>query len=164
MENDLIRSKVIEEGYKKIIELQFSDNVMIRRASTECLSNLIQELKLFETYCCNENNLKIMIALMDDEDFATRRAASGAIAMLTSFDKNLEIIMKNPRVFEILHELLEDESDEIVHRAMVICKNCCMARNEKKLEFLPIVLKLNEHGNGSISFLAKTTLDAIMKE
>ncbi|KAJ3080083.1 hypothetical protein HK102_003310 [Quaeritorhiza haematococci] len=94
--DDTVRTRIIQaKGLKAMEMLQFSDNEMIRRAATEALCNMMYEPSVFKSYAegaSASSRLRIFIALSDVEDFETRRAASGALAILSSSDEVCEVI------------------------------------------------------------------------
>jgi hypothetical protein len=123
--DDSVRSKIWQlKGVDRFEQLQFSDNVMIQRAATEALCNMICYPHTFDSYVNNSTRLKIMVAFCDSEDFETRRAASGAIAILSSTKKGVQAILKQPRFEEIIVELARDENEDIQKRTFEIIKNC----------------------------------------
>lgn len=164
--SDEIRSKIVSPSNKvlqKVQELQFSDNVMIRRAATECLCNLILDETVFEAYSNTSTTkntpLKIMVALCDEDDFATRRAASGFLAVFSSVPVNVNLLTKNEyRIHEILSSLLTDDNDEIIHRSLAICANFVSANYSRSNEIKRMVVKIVDHSNPVISEIAKSIL------
>ena len=99
---------------------------MIRRAATELVCNLMYEPAVFERYvnCGNSSRLKLMVALSDCEDFETRRAASGVLAILSASKEGLISLSKEARFFQVLKTLLLEESEELLHRSLEVFKNC----------------------------------------
>jgi len=72
----------------KIEYLMLEDHVLVRRAATELICNLVAGSdSLFKRYSegnAAKSRLQILVALSDVEDLPTRLAASGALASLTS--------------------------------------------------------------------------------
>ena len=114
--------KINEMGGVKMIEtLQFNDNLLIRRASTEALCNLMNSPSIGKMYVDGRLNIAVMVALSDSDDFQTRRAASGALAILCGgFDGAKEVVLKQNRIGEILAGLVEDENEEIGARGAAL--------------------------------------------
>lgn len=114
------------ETIKMFEHLIFSDNTLIRRAATELVCNLMYEPSVFERYVksYNSSRLQLIVALSDCEDFETRRAASGILAILSSSEDGLRLLSKEPRFFPVLSTLLQDESIELLHRSFETLKNC----------------------------------------
>lgn len=67
--------------------------------------------------------LHLLLALADAEDYPTRRAAAGAIAVLTEFETVVKEILARERGVGILLGMLKDEEDEGEEMAMrgVVC-------------------------------------------
>ncbi|KAJ3151196.1 Protein unc-45 A [Geranomyces michiganensis] len=70
----------------------FADHPLLRRAATEAICNMVFENGVFEAYVGGKASnrvgggaaaFRMLLALADAEDFETRRAAAGAIAVLT---------------------------------------------------------------------------------
>ncbi|KAI0059450.1 hypothetical protein BV25DRAFT_1918478 [Artomyces pyxidatus] len=132
----------------KVEFLMLEDHILVRRAATELLCNLMAGSEdVFERYTGNgtsvspKSKLHVLLALSDVDDLPTRLAASGALATLTTsphacralYDLELE----RHRVLRIFTQLIdpsvldsaEDEdasaaSDPgLVHRGVVCIRN-----------------------------------------
>ncbi|KAJ3345610.1 Protein unc-45 A [Kappamyces sp. JEL0680] len=127
--DDLIRGKFIQLGGLPLVkEMQFSTNLMIRRAATEAICNLIFHPIVFGSFMePNSQILAIMVALSDDDDFATQKAASGTIAILSSEPESIPRIIRQKRFVEIFAGLLKSDKPELVHRAIEVVKNAAAA-------------------------------------
>ncbi|KAJ3013886.1 UNVERIFIED_CONTAM: hypothetical protein HDU68_000509 [Siphonaria sp. JEL0065] len=133
--DDDVRTRIVNtQGVKAMEYLQFSENNMVRRAATEALCNMMFDPVVFESYAAtpsavdgNSSRLKMMIMLCDVEDYETRRAASGALAILSSHPDACRTIMADSRGVDTIIGLLfgeeEDANPELMHRAVEICKN-----------------------------------------
>ncbi|KAF9584142.1 hypothetical protein BGW38_007435, partial [Lunasporangiospora selenospora] len=94
---------------EKMENLQFSENTLVRRAATEALCNMIFFEPVFERYSDpkkSKSKIHLMLALSDTDDFMTRRAASGALAVLSTSDEVCKMIMEQERGLEILRSLI----------------------------------------------------------
>ncbi|CAG8473382.1 12771_t:CDS:2 [Ambispora gerdemannii] len=133
--DDSVRTKIVDaKGIITIENLQFSDNTMIRRAATECLCNMMFCEPVYEMYSDpnrSTNKIKILLALSDVDDFQTRRASSGALAILSTSPEVCRMIVDRPRGVEVLLLLLNEESPELQHRSAECIKN--IAKVEQKL-------------------------------
>ncbi|KAJ3064585.1 Dipeptidyl aminopeptidase [Podochytrium sp. JEL0797] len=131
-----VRTRIVQaKGVKAMEYLQFSENVMVRRAATEALCNMMFDETVFEAYATSRagegggatGGLKMMIMLCDVEDYETRRAASGALAILSSHPDACRLIVGDARGVDTIVGLLfgeeEDANPELVHRAVEVCKN-----------------------------------------
>jgi len=129
--DDDLRMKILkEDGIKTIESLQFTEHVMVRRAATEALCNMMYEPEVYTSYLQSPNKIKLLVALSDVEDFETRRAASGALAVLSQAEEIIQHIKKVNYGYEVIKNLLEDKSEELQHRGAEITKNIII--NSKK--------------------------------
>ncbi|KAL1919420.1 uncharacterized protein VTP21DRAFT_2113 [Calcarisporiella thermophila] len=132
--DDAARERVVQlEAIGHIEQLQISDNTLIRRAATECLCNLMFCEAVFARYV-NANRIHLLLALSDVEDFETRRAASGALAILSNAPEVCKLIADNKRGFEVLSALVEEESPEAQHRGAECLKNMASCDNKEIAE------------------------------
>ncbi|KAG0342310.1 hypothetical protein BG000_005593 [Podila horticola] len=100
---------VQESGIEKMENLQFSEHTLVRRAATESLCNMIFFEPVFEQYSdpkTGKHKIHLMLALCDADDFMTRRAASGAVAVLSTSPQVCQMIMDQERGLEILTSLI----------------------------------------------------------
>lgn len=127
----------------KIEFLMLEDHVLIRRAATELVCNLVAGSdNVFKRYSdgnAAKSRLHILVALSDVEDLPTRLAASGALACLTSSPDTCrslcELECDHRRILPILTTLIDPSfgSDEpnikaspdpgAVHRGVVCIRN-----------------------------------------
>jgi hypothetical protein len=123
-----IRARIYMEKGLPIIEgLQFSDNAMIRRAATELLCNMMFTGPVFDAYSDPKQpgaqaKIKLLLALSDVDDFETRRAASGALAILANSEGTCSMIVKENGYERISHLLETDEHVEVQHRGTEIAR------------------------------------------
>ncbi|KAJ3091832.1 hypothetical protein HK100_007095 [Physocladia obscura] len=141
--DDDVRTRIVTaKGVKAMEFLQFSENVMVRRAATEALCNMMCEPSVFNDYVSpagsttpisNNSNggagqgLRMMIMLCDVDDYETRRAASGALAILSASPDACRLIVADSRGLDTIVGLLfgeeENANPELLHRGVEICKN-----------------------------------------
>lgn len=123
--SDAARNKIVLlKGLSLITELQFTNHTLIRRAATETICNMIYHPEVFLKLLDEKSQLlAITIALCDDDDQPTRRAASGLIAILSSEPMSAPIITKQKRFDEIFVGLLKSGDVELQHRAIEVVKN-----------------------------------------
>lgn len=132
-----IRARIyMEKGLPVIEGLQFSDNVMIRRAATELLCNMVFAAPVFEAYSDPSQpgaqaKIKLLLALSDVEDFETRRAASGALAILANSPGTCSMIVKENGYQRVSQLLAEDENVEVQHRGVEIVR-CLLEHGTKE--------------------------------
>ncbi|KAF9352440.1 hypothetical protein BGX26_009748 [Mortierella sp. AD094] len=124
-----VLSLIVQEGgVEKMENLQFSEHNLVRRAATEALCNMIFFEPVFELYSDSKkskNKIHLMLALCDADDFMTRRAASGALAVLSTSLDVCNMIMAQERGLEILKSLIalgvptsKSDADEVEAKAI----------------------------------------------
>jgi hypothetical protein len=127
-------NSIIRLAWDDVEDLLLSSNVMIRRAACELTCNLAAypagAARFADGTRRASQRLHLLLALADVDDMATRRAAGGALAMLTDEDAAISSILDVPRGAEILLGLCHDESDEVVQRGLVCVKNVISAEGE----------------------------------
>ncbi|KAG9301505.1 hypothetical protein G9A89_008357 [Geosiphon pyriformis] len=159
-DND-IRNLIFDAKGIPIIEnLQFSDNIMIRRAATECLCNMMYCEPVYEMYSDPgkaANKIKILLALSDVDDLETRRASSGILAILSANPDVCIMIVDRPRGIEVLRLLLIDDSSEIQHRGAECIKN--IAKSKKTLAEKLVNEKVHEQ---LVTLVKKSKVDAVV--
>jgi len=144
-----------------IIEDEFllSSNALVQRASVELICNLCASplgASQFGDGTRAAPRLKTLLALSDADDMATRRAAAGALAMLTEWDSVIDAILALDGGVDRLLRLLKDESEEVVVRGAAALGNCVAARKErvKKIIARPANMKILEdvfqHSGGDV--------------
>jgi hypothetical protein len=129
-----IRDQIIRVCWTKVEELLLHDNAMIQRAAVELVCNLMASTSGVTKFADGSkpatNRLHILLALADAEDFATRRAAGGALAMLTEWDMARDAVMARKRGVEIVLDMVAEDSEEMRHRGVVIIKNLVCGKVE----------------------------------
>ncbi|KAF9186473.1 hypothetical protein BGZ51_002001 [Haplosporangium sp. Z 767] len=124
-----VLSLIVQDGgVEKMENLQFSEHNLVRRAATEALCNMIFFEPVFELYSDSKkssNKIHLMLALSDTDDFMTRRAASGALAVLSTSPEVCKMIMAQDRGLEILRSLIKlgvpgpkEDADEVEAKAI----------------------------------------------
>ncbi|KAI9104630.1 armadillo-type protein [Phlyctochytrium arcticum] len=130
--NEEVRTRIVAAGGIKAMEyLQFSDNNLIRRAATEALCNMMFDPQVFTSYAQagSSHRLRMFVALTDSEDYPTRRAAAGALAILSSSENACRLIMEESRGLEVVLGMVaeEEKNGEIQHRGVECIKNLARA-------------------------------------
>ncbi|KAI8614834.1 armadillo-type protein [Chytriomyces sp. MP71] len=128
--DDSVRTRIVSaQGVRAMEYLQFSDNTLVRRAATESLCNMMLEPSVFAAYAGAKagSQLKMLVALCDAEDYETRRAAGGALAILSASPDACRLLLGDPRGVDIVLGLLFHEEEhanpELLLRGVEICKN-----------------------------------------
>lgn len=132
--DDSTRDLIIRVGWQQIEETLLSSNMMVQRATVELVCNLMASPHGVSRFADGSkaagNRLHILLALADSEDMATRRAAGGALAMLTEWDKACEAVMGRVRGMEILLAMVAEDNEEVRHRGLVCVRNLVCGRGE----------------------------------
>jgi len=118
---------MVREGWPVLEDLLLSSNPRVQRAACELVCNLMTcesgIVKFADGSKRASQRLHILLALTDADDFPTRRAAGGAIAMLTEYDAAIAAVLERPRGVDLLLGLCQEEDDALVHRGAVCVRN-----------------------------------------
>lgn len=142
MEDETPRNLLLRAAWPTLEnQLLLSSNALVQRASVELVCNLMASpagvAKFADGSKQASGRMHILLALADVEDFATRRAAGGALAMLTEWDAAVSAVLEKERGVRIVLGMCKDESEEIMHRGFVVVMNIISAPGgvgEKGLE------------------------------
>jgi hypothetical protein len=132
MEDDAPRNLLLRAAWPTLENsLLLSSNSLVQRASVELVCNLMASpagvAKFADGSKQASARMHILLALADVEDFAMRRAAGGALAMLTEWDAAVGAVLEKERGIKIVLGMCGDESEEIVHRGYVVLLNVVSA-------------------------------------
>ncbi|KAI7899836.1 armadillo-type protein [Cokeromyces recurvatus] len=125
--DDRVRLMIENAGGVAIFEnLQLSNHDMVQRAATEMICNMTFCEPVFELYSDpnkSQNRIRLLMILSDHEDPATRRAASGALAILANSPSTCEMILKVDKCYERISRWLEiDETADVQHRGIEVIR------------------------------------------
>lgn len=121
-----VRQRILKDaGLTKIEEYMYQDHEMLRRAATQCVANLMVSDDVVKLYEMPDNDrVKFLVLISDDEDIDTANAASGALAMLTSVSrKACKKVFDTKAWLEILCKLSASADKELCHRGVAIVYN-----------------------------------------
>lgn len=123
--NESVRKRIIkEQGLSKIEFYLMEDHVFLVRAAAQCICNLVMSPDVVELHEKENDRVKFLCLLCEEEDEDTAKATSGALAMLTSVSKKCcEKILHNNKWLENLHTLIANPSPEVQHRGVVVILN-----------------------------------------
>ena len=134
--------------------LILNDNVFIQRAATELVCNLVVcQLGAEKFIPSGSKNLSagrrlhLLLALADVEDVKTRRAAGGALAMLTDFEEVCDGFEEVERGVERLVRMVGDGDEDCAYRGVICVRNLVVNGEEEmilKVKESDIIGKLNE--------------------
>ncbi|TVY91063.1 Ring assembly protein [Lachnellula willkommii] len=129
--DDTARNAIIRISFPQIEELLLSNNKMVTRASVELICNLMLSPEGVAKFADGgkqaSQRMHILLALTDAEDFATRRAAGGALASLTEWDTAVNAILERDRGVKLLLGMCKDDGEELRHRGAVCVLNVLTA-------------------------------------
>ncbi|XP_012233460.2 protein unc-45 homolog B [Linepithema humile] len=171
--NDSVRKRILKEGgFQKIEVYMYEEHDMLRRASTEVINNLMMCEETILYFEGENDRVKYLVILSEDEDEATSMAASGALAILTSASKKAcEKIFDSKDWLESLHFLLANPNCDIQHRGVVIVLNMIKSTKDVaakliETDIMEILMALSKNDNvqsEKVKELASTALDAAAK-
>ena len=140
---------IISQAWDTIEDSLLSNNVLIQRASTQLICNLVNHAKGIELFADGSTaaavRLHILLAMADVEDNETRKAAGGALASVTQFEGAVQAVLNRERGVAILLGLCEDDDEEIVHRGV-----CCVMNIIHIEGSLGPEARTKVHGHGGI--------------
>ncbi|TDG45878.1 hypothetical protein AWZ03_007733 [Drosophila navojoa] len=135
--NESVRQRIIkEQGVSKIEYYLMEDHLYLTRAAAQCLCNLIMSEDVVKMFEGENDRVKFLALLCEDEDEETAKACAGALAMLTSVStKCCSKILNISSWLNILHTLIANPSPAVQHRGVVVILNMINAGPEiaKKL-------------------------------
>lgn len=168
--NDSVRKRILKEGgFQKVEVYMYEEHDMLRRASTEVMNNLMMCEDTIPYFEGENDRVKYLVILCEDEDEATSRAASGALAILTSASKKAcEKIFDSKDWLESLHFLLANPNCDIQHRGVVIVLNMIKSTKDVaakliETDIMEILMALSKNDSvqsDKVKELASTALDA----
>lgn len=171
--SETVRQRILKEGgVTRIESYMFEEHVMLRRAATQCMTNMIVSPDVIKIYEGENDKTKFIFLLCCEEDEDTSLAAAGALAMLTSASKKCcKKLFDVSSWLENFQELLANPSFEMQHRGLVIILNVIKSGKESAekvmatnlMELLMALSLINEEGKGLIKSLAEDCLKAAEK-
>ncbi|KAL1967930.1 hypothetical protein VTN77DRAFT_2347 [Rasamsonia byssochlamydoides] len=122
---------IVRQAWPTLEDLLLSNNTFIQRAACELVCNLMTceagIVKFADGSKRAAQRLHVLLALTDADDVATRRAAGGALAMLTEYDAAIAAVLERPRGVNMLLSLCQENNDDLVHRGVVCIRNLTCA-------------------------------------
>lgn len=130
--SESVANRILKDGgLSKIENFMYEDHEMLRRAATQCVCNLITRPSVVMAYEAENDRVKLLTVLCEEDDLDTAKAAAGALAMLTSVsEKACSKVFNAKRWFEILLMLTSSEDAELRHRGVVIVRNMICSSKE----------------------------------
>ncbi|XP_046608289.1 protein unc-45 homolog B [Neodiprion virginianus] len=123
--SESVRCRIFKEGgFQKIEHYAYEDHVMLTRAATQVITNLMMSPEVLKFYEGDNDRVKYLVILCEDEDEQTSMAAAGALAMLTANStKACAKIFDSKNWLESIHYLLANPNKSIQHRGVVVVLN-----------------------------------------
>ncbi|KAI8332961.1 armadillo-type protein [Choanephora cucurbitarum] len=126
------------DGMNTFENLQLSDHPMIQRAATEMVCNMTFCEPVFERYSDpskSQNRIRLLMILSDHEDPATRRAATGALAILANSPTTGDMIVKVDKWAERIAKWIDvEETVEVQHRGIEVVRLMTQHRGKEVVE------------------------------
>jgi protein unc-45 len=125
---DSARSAIVDKAWTVTETLLLSDTPLLQRAATELVCNLVVSQKGTEKFLPSKgtsasSRLHLLLALADVDDVATRRAAGGALAMLTDLKEICVAIGEVERGVERVGGMVGDDDEDVAFRGMICMRN-----------------------------------------
>ncbi|XP_053693435.1 protein unc-45 homolog B [Sabethes cyaneus] len=123
--NETTRQRILKEnGLSKIESYMAEDHVMLQRAATQVICNLVQSPDVISLHEKENDRVKLLALLTQEEDEETAKAASGALAYLTAVSEKCCEKMFSPATWiEVFQTLMANPSPDVQHRGLVIIYN-----------------------------------------
>ncbi|CAO3655549.1 unnamed protein product [Mucor hiemalis] len=122
------------DGMTTFENLQLSNHDMVQRAATEMVCNMTFCEPVFDRYSdpkVSQNRIRLLMILSDGEDPATRKAASGALAILANAPTTCDMILKVDKCDERIARWLDpEETVDVQHRGIEIIR--CLVQHKGK--------------------------------
>lgn len=127
-----VRNQIVKDhGMSEIDQYMYESHVELKRAAVQCMVNLIVHEEIVKQYEFPNDRVKYLVLLSEDDDLDTAKAASGALAMLTSISKKAcKRIFDAKAWHEIMCKLVASEDKELQHRGVVIVYNLIQATRQ----------------------------------
>lgn len=123
--NDTVRKRIISEGGLQKVEVYLmEDHLMLSRAATQVICNLVMCDDIVKLHEGQNDRIKFLCLLCQEEDEETAKAAAGALAILTSSSKKCcDKVFEPSSWLDIFHTLIANPSPDVQHRGLVIVLN-----------------------------------------
>ncbi|XP_018318631.1 protein unc-45 homolog B [Agrilus planipennis] len=167
------RQRIIkEEGISKIDHYIYEDHEMLKRAATQVTTNLCMSPDVQKMFEGENDKLKYLILLCQEEDLETVLAASGAIAILTgNSEKCCKKMFECGGWLDSLRALLANTNNNVRYRGVSIIRNMMESSQEVAekiiatdiMEILMALLKLEEDGIKNVKPAIEKALKAAEK-
>jgi protein unc-45 len=161
---------ILKLGWQKIEDLILNSNMRVQRAATELVCNLAASpagAAHFADSKYGATRLKVLLALADADDDATRSAAAGALAMLTEWDPVVARLIKADDTGDKIWRIAEDENPDVALRGLSIVRNVALVGEAAGKKFVKIygweykLLTMVQKGDAQIAEVARDVVAAL---
>ncbi|XP_075145406.1 unc-45 myosin chaperone [Haematobia irritans] len=123
--NEKVRQRIVEEqGLSKIEFYLMENHLLLTRAAAQCICNMVLSDVVVQKFEGDNDRVKFMALLCEEEDEETVKACAGSLAILTSVSKKcVKKILEVKSWLEILHILIANPSPDVQHRGTVVILN-----------------------------------------
>ncbi|XP_058058902.1 protein unc-45 homolog B [Anopheles bellator] len=123
--NESTRQRILkEQALSKVEAYMLEDHLMLCRAATQVMCNLVQSPQVVEAYEGDNDRVKMLALLCEEEDEDTALAASGTLAYLTAVSERCCAKMFDVSSWQqVFRTLVANPSPEVQYRGMVIIRN-----------------------------------------
>jgi protein unc-45 len=123
--NESVRNRIIKEhGMSRIESFLMEEHILLTRAAAQVICNMVLNEEYIKWHEGENDRIKFLLLLCEEEDEDTVIACSGALAMLTSVsEKCCEKIIEPSSWLEVLHILIANPSPEVQFRGIVVIHN-----------------------------------------
>lgn len=128
-----VRNRIMKEkGMTRIEMFLMEDHMLLTRAAAQVICNMVLNEDYIKAHEGDNDRVKFLALLCEEEDEETAIACSGALAMLTSVSEKCCVKMLEPAAWlDVLHTLIANPSAQVQHRGTVIIHN--MIKQSKKI-------------------------------
>lgn len=130
--NETVRQRILKEGGLQKVELYLmEDHLLLCRAAVQVVCNMVVSDDVVKVHEKENDRVKFLALLCQEEDEETAMAAAGALACLTSASEICCKKMLEPECWlDVLHTLIANPSPQVQHRGTVIILNMINSSNE----------------------------------
>lgn len=123
--NDSVRGRIMkEQGMSRVEQFLMEDHVFLTRAAAQVICNMVVHEDYMKTHELENDKVKFLALLCEEEDEETAMACAGALAILTSMSvKCCEKVLEAKSWLEVMHTLIANPSPAVQHRGIVIIQN-----------------------------------------
>jgi protein unc-45 len=166
--SDSVRTRIIKEkGMSRIEAFLMEEHMLLSRAAAQVICNMVMSEEYIKAHEGDNDRIKFLALLCEEEDEETALACAGALATLTSYSvKCCEKMLEPQAWLEVLHTLIANPSPDVQYRGIVIIHN--MISQSRKvaekifetdvLELLMGLTQLNDDSRGKAIDMARKCL------